>query len=136
MSSNQVLGIAALIIAFMVCPSMAESDHPAGTIQGEVLTGPTCPGPAVVTRGNCAPRPLQTNIRIYVVSDARDSGTYKLLKILRTGDEGHFQVILLPGAYRLVPMSGASQSTGKPQDITVTDGSTHTIKLFVDTGLR
>jgi hypothetical protein len=131
---RNLLSFAATVLLPAVGLAVAAPEQ--GTIDGRVLTGPTCPGPAVVTRPDCGPRPLQTSIRIYAAIAGSGSGAGKLLKTVRTDAAGHFQVALPPGTYRLVPLSAASPSTGKPQDITVTIGSAHTVTLFVDAGLR
>jgi hypothetical protein len=60
----------------------------------------------------------------------------KPVTTVSTDREGRFQVTLVPGNYRLVPASFGGSSTGKPRDVTVTAGTTTTVGLVVDTGLR
>lgn len=130
------LSLVAAVFLTAVGLAVAAPEQAAGTIDGRVLTGPTCPGPAVVTRPVCGPRPLQTSVRIYAAATGPAGGTGRLLKTVSTDRAGHFRTTLPVGTYRLVPLSAARPSTGKPQDVTVTIGSAHTVTLFVDTGLR
>lgn len=127
----------ALVSASLAGAVAAGPNQAHGLVRGTVVAAPTCPGPALRDRKGCAPRPFQTEIRVFATTGrGRDMKDDKPVTTVSTDREGRFQVTLVPGNYRLVPASFGGSSTGKPRDVTVTAGTTTTVGLVVDTGLR
>jgi len=98
-------------------------------IAGQALAGPTCP---LVRPGdsNCANRPV-AGATILI----RDAGGTVVAQ-LKTDANGHFQVVLPPGRYRIEPQPVTGlMGTASPIDVTV--GSVFaTLNVAYDTGIR
>ena len=125
------LATIALIVASLTGGMPAGASGRDGIVQGTVTTGPTCPGPARLDRPDCRPRPKQTTVKVFV-----SHGGDRPIATVTTDRNGRFRLTLAPGSYRLVASSPGGVSIGKPRDVTVTAGSTTSISLFVDTGMR
>jgi hypothetical protein len=110
-------------------------DPRASGVRGRVVTGPTCP---VETAGeDCAPRPIQTTVDAFLVDAAGGEPTQaRPDRTVATDSAGRFQVELAPGRYRVVPHATSPAASGKPEDITVTEGLMTDVTLTVDSGLR
>ncbi len=120
-----ILGIAAAL------PAGAQPTD--GVVRGQVLMGPVCPGPRIVDRNDCAPRPAAASVNVYAAGGGAGAAPAKRV---RTDAQGRFQVTLAPGQYRLVPEAVSGTATGKPREITIGPGSATDIQLLLDTGLR
>ncbi len=131
-----------LVAATMVLPlmtssaaSQAQGPDPIGAltdsgIEGQVVIGPTCPGP---TRGDreCQARPYQATIRVL---DEHGG----LVTVFQTAEAGEFRLPLAPGTYTLQPEPAGSQPFpfAKGQTTTVTTGQFTQVRITYDTGLR
>ena len=99
---------------------------PANTgIQGTVLAGPACPGPARLD-SPCPDRPVAMTVE--VVSGTAVAATFT------TDAAGHFSVAVSAGTYTLRSKSGlpALRSTS----VVVADGQFTEVELHADTGIR
>jgi hypothetical protein len=101
-----------------------------GIVHGAVMVTPTCPGPELLDRRNCLARPQQATVRVLQGESDRP------VTAITTDRSGRFQLTLPPGTYRFVPMIPGAVSIGKPREVRVTAGSTISIQLSVDTGMR
>jgi hypothetical protein len=101
-----------------------------GIVHGAVMVAPTCPGPELLDRRNCLPQPQQATVRVFRGESDRP------VAAITTDRNGRFRLTLPPGTYRFVPMIPGAVSTGKPREVRVTAGSTISIQLSVDTGMR
>jgi len=131
MPARKIVAIA-LIVAGLTGGAAVEASGRDGIVQGTVTTGPTCPGPARLDRPDCLHRPTQTTVKVFVSPGGDD----RPIATVTTDRNGRFRLTLAPGTYRLVASSPGGVSIGKPHDVTVTAGSTTSISLFVDTGMR
>ena len=127
----------ALVSASLAGAVAAGPNQAHGLVRGTVVAAPTCPGPALRDRKGCAPRPFQTEISVFATTGRnRDTKDDKPVTTVSTDRNGRFEVTLGPGVYRLVPGSRGGISTGKPRVVMVTAGTTASVELVVDTGLR
>ena len=99
-------------------------------IEGRVVTGPTCPGPAR-EGADCPDRPYEASITIL---DQRGRPVTRL----RTDATGRFRVPLAPGIYTLDPEPSGSRPYpfAKEQAVTVTAGQFTHVRITYDTGIR
>jgi hypothetical protein len=96
-------------------------------IEGQVIIGPNCGGPAGSTE--CADKPYQATI---TVLDEKGQETL----IFQTDAEGRFKVDLAPGVYTLRPHSEGRFPMAAEQMVTVEVGQYAQIIITYDTGLR
>lgn len=98
-----------------------------GTVQGQVLSGPSCP----VERAEspCPPHPVA---RATVTASAADGSR---VAEARTDDSGLFTLTLAPGTYR-VAVSTALAAAAGGQTVTIRAGVTSHVHLMVDSGIR
>ena len=105
----------------------------AGQVQGTLVIGPACPGPAI-EGVDCPPRPLQA------VIDAFGVGTDGVMSeepiaTVSSDSTGHFTLQLRPGRYVLAPRTSNPMEVATPTEVVVGDGTT-TVALQVDSGMR
>lgn len=102
---------------------------PGSGIWGQVLSGPTCPGPQPVNDPKCDDQPYQATITIL------DEKGGKVTQFT-TDPDGRFQLPLAPGTYVVHPeSSGVYPSTGE-QTITVPADQYLEVQIVYDTGIR
>jgi hypothetical protein len=101
-----------------------------GIVHGTVMVAPTCPGPELLDRRNCLPRPQQATVRVLQGESDRP------VTAITTDRSGRFRLTLPPGTYRFVPMMPGAVSIGKPREVRVAAGSSISIQLTIDTGMR
>jgi hypothetical protein len=101
-----------------------------GIVHGAVMVAPTCPGPELLDRRNCLPQPQQATVRVFRGESDRP------VAAITTDRNGRFRLTLPPGTYRFVPMIPGAVSIGKAREVRVAAGSTISIQLSVDTGMR
>jgi hypothetical protein len=112
----------------------SSSDRLASGIQGQVVIGPTCPGPVPAEPAqatNCADKPYQATI---TVLDQKNQE----VTTFETDADGKFYITLDPGTYTLQAdtMSNRAFPRAKPQVVTVTAGNYTEITIMLDTGIR
>jgi hypothetical protein len=118
---------AAAQIAPLQGPVTCDAAGPSG-IAGLVTIGPMCP---VVTQNN--PCPDQPFAATLVVRDALGHE----LCLTRSGEDGRFQVVLPPGWYQLVPVTGsAGLPYAAPQDVVVEPDRYTEVTVSYDSGIR
>jgi hypothetical protein len=133
MNLNMRLAMTMLFAA--VCATGAALAAPpqgSGRVRGVIVAAPACPGPA--RPGQCAPRPTAGKIQVFANAAGSGAGDGKTLKTIATDSHGRFDIRLVPGTYRLVPLS--ANRPGKPHRVTVAAGSISNVELVVDTGMR
>lgn len=113
----------------------AGSESSEGIVQGNVVTGPTCP---VEGAGqDCAPHPTQTTVDVFAAGSTRGEPVPATpLASVDTDGSGLFEVELAPGDYQLVPRPTDPGASGRPDNVTVSTGSTIEVTLTIDTGIR
>jgi hypothetical protein len=101
-----------------------------GGIEGRVVTGPTCPGPAL-DGGGCPDRPYRATV---TVLDQRGQAVARV----ETDPAGQFRVPLAPGAYVVQPEAPGTTAypVAKEQAVTVVAGQFTRVTIRYDTGLR
>jgi hypothetical protein len=105
----------------------------AGQVQGTVVIGPACPGPAI-EGVDCPPRPIETTVDAYAVgTDGVVSA--EPIATVSSDSTGHFTLNLRPGRYMFAPRTSNPMEVAKPAEVVVGDGTT-TVTLQVDSGMR
>jgi hypothetical protein len=99
-------------------------------VKGRVTAGPTCPAERYPPDPACAPRPVETTIKV------RSLPERELVKTIHSGEKGYFRARLAPGRYRLIPRSGDPFPRCNPKDVTVAKSSFTRVNLGCDTGIR
>jgi hypothetical protein len=112
---------------------LARSTPPTGGgaasgIQGQVLIGPTCPGPVPAEGTACPDKPYQTTVTIL-------DQNHQPVKQIRTDEQGRFKVDLPPGTYILQPEKKGLPSAGE-QTIEVQSGQYTQTTITYDSGIR
>ena len=99
-----------------------------GTIEVRAVRGDVCPSDSVPPDPKCSPRPMAG----VVVTVGR--GDREIARAV-TGEDGSARFTVAAGVYRVAgePVDGY-RVTPRPQDITVTLGSTASVELRYDTG--
>lgn len=109
-----------------------DSPPPPSGIKGTVLLGPTCAIEASPGENN--PVPCVTAYAATLV--VLDNEGVKVATVT-SGDDGKFQVDLVPGDYVVTPESGTdSYPIAQPQSVTVSAGIYTEIEVNYDTGIR
>lgn len=102
-------------------------------VAGQVLIGPTCPGPQSAGTGEtlCADMPYQATIQVL-------NQRNQTVTTIQTDTEGRFQVSLDPGTYTLRPQSStnAPYPRAAAQLVTVEQGKITEIQIYFDSGIR
>ena len=108
-----------------------EAGAPAASsgIEGDVVVGPTCPGPERV--GQVCEQPYQATLTVLDQAG-------KTVTSFQTDAQGHFRVPLAPGTYTIHPEPPASGPLprAKDQRVTVTAGQFAPVSIRYDTGIR
>lgn len=131
MNNAVLLGIAA-IVAGTAIAGCGRDGGTAGAsdsgIRGTVLIGPTCA--VEVVGGNCADKPYATDLRVV------DSGTGDQVATASSSANGHFEVALPAGGYRLAAGSPGSLPRATPVSVTVRPHSYEQVTIRFDSGIR
>ncbi len=102
-------------------------------VAGQVLIGPTCPGPQAAGSGEtlCPDLPYQATIQVL-------NQRNQTVTTIQTDKEGHFQLSLEPGTYTLQPQSGTNAPFPRAaaQTVTVEQGQITQIQINFDSGIR
>jgi hypothetical protein len=128
--SRRAIAVVALGVALLSGCGGTSSSHgstpPPATVRGRVTAGPTCPVERV---GHpCAPRPVRAVVE--VLASAR------VVARARTRRDGTFALSIAGGSYTLAVRTPHPFPRCTPRNITLAPGSTSTIDLTCDTGLR
>lgn len=122
-----------LIAALLASAISGASVALAGQVQGTVVVGPACPGPAI--KGVvCPPRPLATTVAAFAVGT---DGVMSAEPVATVSSDaaGHFTLSLRPGRYRLAPRTLNPAAIAKPAEVVVGDGATM-VTLQIDSLMR
>jgi len=111
-------------------PTMGAESSGVSGIQGQVLIGPTCPGPARAEPSTqCADKPFQATFT--VLNQSKQPVTQ-----FQTNEQGHFQIALPPGTYILQPETSSALPRAADQTVTVTKGQFTELQITFDSGIR
>jgi hypothetical protein len=122
--------VALVIGATSVCGSALAAEDSESGVKGRVTAGPTCPVERYPPDPSCAPRPVETTIKIKSLPER------EFVKTVRSGKKGYFSARLAPGRYRLIPRSGDPFPQCDKKDVTVSRDSFTRVHLSCDTGIR
>ena len=126
---DQLLSNVANLGSIQAQPSGAENSALSG-IQGQVLIGPTCPGPVQAgSATQCADKPLQATFT--VLNQSKQPVTQ-----FETDAQGRFQVALPPGTYILQPETSNTLPRAAGQTVTVVKGQITDVQITFDSGIR
>ena len=125
----RLLALGLIALAVSACGEGASSAPEDSGIRGRVLLGPTCP---VVTEDMaCPPEPYEAEIRVLA------GGSGEVVATVRSGKNGHFEVLLAPGDYVLEGVSPAGTFPfAKPVDVRVPPHAFTRATVAFDTGIR
>lgn len=99
-------------------------------VTGSVLLGPVCPVETYPPDPNCAPRPLETTVRVFV------KNTTQPFAVTSSDDNGTFTFALPPGEYTVKADGGNPLPRCESTDITVVSDTMSEITVSCDTGIR
>ena len=126
-------GVLAGVALWLTACGTAGGQPPRSGISGRVVAGPTCPVEQFPPTSQCAPRPLAASLRI------RRAGTSSVSKLVHSGADGRFRVVLSPGTYIIhaLPENG-SPFPRPPADsrVRVRRGRLAHVTISYDTGIR
>jgi hypothetical protein len=130
-----LLPVLVVLMVACVSPALADGeDAPSvGTLTGQVVIGPTCPGPVRVDRlDQCQDAPYAATLSIQTPDGAQE------LTQVTTDAQGQFTVDLDPGTYQLVPLSppGRILPRGVPQTVDMAAGQVLSVIVQYDSGMR
>ena len=120
--------VAALVAAVAACGAAVKAPADSG-VKGRVFIGPLCP---VVQEGvPCPDAPYEASIRV-----RRASG--KVVKTVRSTEDGRFRVNLAPGRYMLVPLSPheGAPPYAEPLAVRVRAHGFTSVTISYDSGIR
>ena len=118
-----------VLLALSACASLASQSPvaPRSGIRGTVTAGPTCP--VEIANSPCPPAVWTGTVR------ATASGGQRFET--ETDDQGNYNLPLSEGTYTVVPVTeGSGPPSAAPVSVSVTRGTTQTLDLQVDTGIR
>ena len=102
-----------------------------GTLSGQVLAGPVCPVVRDPPDPACADRPVPDATLVIEIGRAGD--------VIRVSSDeaGHFQIVLPPGDYILVPQPvDGLMGTAPAQPFEIEANRTTELRVVYDTGIR
>ncbi len=108
----------------------------ASDVQGKVLMGPMCPGPAQIGV-DCPSKPFATTVDVFTFQSDGSMPATPVTSVA-TDSSGNFQFSLAPGRYWFVPRPPKPDgiASSKPTEVTVAPTGVTTVTLSVDTGMR
>ncbi len=123
-----ILLMVALSALLVSCGSARQGN---GVLEGNVSIGPITP----VQPTTPVPTPPEVYAaRKVLVYDSRQS---KLLYAVSLDDNGNYHIVLKPGTYVIdINHAGIDRSSDVPKTIEIEPGSTVTLNISIDTGLR
>ncbi len=111
-------------------PGTGSSGTGQGTLNGVVMSSPSCP--VQTAERPCPPQPVpDRQIRIETTSG-------KVIATVTTDKQGHFSVKLAPGIYvvRAVSTGSPFPIQRQPTVVTIVAGKTLSIQIMLDSGIR
>ncbi len=130
---NLILGliiILAFVIAvyFLAGSLMSEKQLSAG-VRGLVTIGPTCPVQRIPPDPRCADRPYKAD---FVITNKYG---YVVARV-SSGTDGKFEENLLPGQYRIAPVSPVALPRASAKNFSVLPSGFVEILIQFDSGIR
>ena len=126
-------GVLVGVVSWLAACGAASGQPLRSGISGRVVAGPMCPVEQFPPQPGCAPRPLAASLRV------RPVGTSSASKLVHSGADGKFRVLLTPGSYTIhaVPENG-SPFPRPPADsrVRVRWGHFTRVTISYDTGIR
>ena len=101
-----------------------------GTLFGSVTLSPTCPVERIPPDPQCSPKPYVTEVKVLY------SGGTKIAVTGETGSDGSFKFSLAPGTYVVEVAGGAVYPRCSPVNTQVMKGTSTTVAIPCDTGIR
>ncbi len=123
--------LAALLVGCAGVSGLPDVTSATSGLSGQVLLGPTCPGPSRVEGDPaCADRPYRAEINVLRAG--------QLVARLGSDAVGEFRVGLRPGSYTLVPLTppGAVLPVAARQSVEVRPDTFAGVVIRYDSGLR
>lgn len=100
-----------------------------GTLRGYVHVGPTCPVERIPPDPNCAEKPYSVSIEIHYPDE-------QLYKIIKSGADGRFSVVLPAGDYILRPQVANVLPACSEARVTIMAKQTTNVDISCDSGIR
>jgi hypothetical protein len=125
-----ILTLLMLALALSACGAGGPTNPPDSGIRGLVTLSPTCP---VQVEGDPDPcwTPYAATLEIH------EQASDKLVTTVTSGADGHFEVRLAPGTYRIVPQVAEVLPIAAPvEDIVVAAGRFTEVQVDFDSGIR
>ena len=101
-----------------------------GTLLGSVTLSPTCPVERIPPDPQCSPKPYVTGVKVLY------SGGTKIAVTGETESDGSFKFSLAPGMYVVEVAGGTVYPRCSPVNTQVMKGTSTTIVISCDTGIR
>ena len=111
-------------------PSPAPVPQGTGILLGSVTLSPTCPVERIPPDPQCSPKPYVTGVKVLY------SGGTKIAVTGETGSDGSFKFSLAPGMYVVEAAGGTVYPRCSPVSTQVMKGTSTTIAISCDTGIR
>ena len=124
---THTIAVLAALASLAATAPAAVSARPDSGIRGNVVYGPTCP---VERPGERCERPYDATLRIRVRK------TNKIVKTVRSGEDGRFKVRLRPGRYVVEPVSGNPYPRAESVPATVHAHKFTRVTISFDSGIR
>lgn len=100
------------------------------TVKGTITLSPTCPVERIPPDPNCAPKPYQTAIQVFLAD-----GT-ELVKTLQSQSDGSFSLVIPFGNYTIFAGAGKMLPSCAPITLSVKTANPSPINIICDTGIR
>jgi hypothetical protein len=101
-----------------------------GTLFGSVTLSPTCPVERIPPDPQCSPKPYVTGVKVLY------SGGMKIAVTGETESDGSFKFSLAPGMYVVEVAGGTVYPRCSPVNAQVMKGTSTTVAVICDTGIR
>jgi hypothetical protein len=101
-------------------------------VAGQVLLGPTCPGPEDPSNPNCDDKPYQITIQVVVIGSPQSSP----FATVETDKDGNYKIMLPPGEYALNPIENSQHPICESISVTVKPNLISNANISCDTGIR
>jgi hypothetical protein len=121
--------LAILVVGAVACGHELSSAGLDSGIRGRVVAGPQCPVEQVGSP--CPNKPVSAELNV------KDQGGH-VVTMVKSGDDGRFEVGLEPGTYLLEPARTPNSPffIGKPVTVRVQPNRFAAVTVVLDTGIR